>query len=66
MERLFMPSFSTKTGGTGLGLAISKAVISSFGGEISVASEPGEGTTVTIHLPPAGEGAAPPPRAEEE
>ena len=59
-ERLFQPSFSTKTGGTGLGLAISKAVVESFGGEITVESEPGRGTTVAIQFPPASIGESSP------
>ncbi len=53
LDRLFLPSFSTKTGGTGLGLAISKTVVESFGGGIAVSSFPGKGTTVTVRLLPA-------------
>jgi PAS domain S-box-containing protein len=37
--------------GTGLGLSITKAIIEGHGGSISVASQPGEGTTVRIQLP---------------
>ena len=37
--------------GTGLGLSLVKHVVSAHGGEISVASTPGTGTTVTIVLP---------------
>lgn len=37
--------------GTGLGLAIVKSIIDSMHGSISVASEPGQGTTFTILLP---------------
>jgi signal transduction histidine kinase len=44
-----------KTHGTGLGLAIAKSVITAHGGQISVASVLGRGTTVDIRLPaPAG------------
>jgi signal transduction histidine kinase len=39
--------------GTGLGLAIVKLLVTRYGGEISVASQEGEGTTVTVTLPPA-------------
>jgi signal transduction histidine kinase len=53
LARLFEPNFSTKTGGTGLGLAITRTLVEAFGGEIEVASTPGEGTTVTVRLPPA-------------
>ena len=50
-SRLFEPNFSTKTDGMGLGLAIVKKIIDDLGGNISIASAPGSGTTVTIHLP---------------
>lgn len=45
--------------GTGLGLAIVKHIVERHGGDISVASRPGEGTMVTIVLP-AGLEAEPP------
>jgi signal transduction histidine kinase len=51
LARLFEPYFSTKAIGTGLGLAIARRNIELNGGSISVASEPGKGTTVTILLP---------------
>lgn len=44
------PSRARTTGGTGLGLAICKAAIEKAGGTISLASEPGKGTTATINL----------------
>ena len=57
MGRLFQ-SFSQaeastqhKYGGTGLGLAISRHFCRMMGGDIVVASEPGEGSTFTITLP---------------
>jgi signal transduction histidine kinase len=49
--RIFEPYFSTKVAGTGLGLPIAKRNIELSGGEVSVASERGRGTTVTIRLP---------------
>jgi two-component system, OmpR family, phosphate regulon sensor histidine kinase PhoR len=39
--------------GTGLGLAIVKLLVDRSGGEIRVASQEGEGTTMTVSLPPA-------------
>jgi two-component system, NtrC family, sensor histidine kinase KinB len=41
------------TGGAGLGLAISKSIIEAHGGQISVQSETGQGTTFTFTLPVA-------------
>jgi two-component system OmpR family sensor kinase len=38
-------------GGSGLGLSIVDAIVTAHGGRLDVASSPGEGTTVTIHLP---------------
>lgn len=40
-----------KYGGTGLGLAISKEIIEAMGGELSLSSEPGVGTTFSFSLP---------------
>ncbi|HWC35344.1 MAG TPA: ATP-binding protein [Mycobacteriales bacterium] len=47
------PARSRETGGTGLGLAIVKHAVSNHGGEVSVWSQPGAGSTFTIKLPPA-------------
>jgi CheY-like chemotaxis protein len=44
-------STSKKYGGTGLGLAISQRFCQLLGGDISVTSQPGEGSTFTITLP---------------
>jgi nitrogen fixation/metabolism regulation signal transduction histidine kinase len=56
MDNLFTPHFSTKRGGAGLGLTIVKKIIDDQGGDISVSSEQGKGTTFLIRIPvPEGE-----------
>lgn len=45
------PARSRQTGGTGLGLAIVKHIAASHGGDVSVWSMPGAGSTFTLRLP---------------
>ncbi len=51
LDKIFDPYFSTKQTGSGLGLATVRSIIEKHNGRISVASEPGQGTTFTIFLP---------------
>ena len=41
----------TATGGVGLGLTVSKSIVEAHGGQISVQSQVGQGTTFTFTLP---------------
>jgi signal transduction histidine kinase len=50
LPRIFEPKFSTRTSGSGLGLAISRGLVTSWGGEMTVSSERGKGTAMTITL----------------
>ena len=53
MQKAFEPFFTTKAvgKGTGLGLFLSRETVLAHGGSLSLESEPGRGTTVTVTLP---------------
>ena len=57
LQRLFQPFMQAETstarrfGGTGLGLAISHQIVTALGGELSVRSVLGEGSTFTVTIP---------------
>ena len=51
LQHIFDPFYTTKQHGTGLGLSLSYGVIKEHGGDISVESTLGVGTTFTISLP---------------
>lgn len=57
LEHIFMPFFQAEGGttrkfeGTGLGLALSKRLAELLGGNLSISSKRGAGTTVTLTLP---------------
>jgi signal transduction histidine kinase len=53
LQSIFDPFFTTKAKekGTGLGLSVSQGIVGKHGGQISVSSHEGEGTTFTVTLP---------------
>ena len=55
LDRVLEPLFTTKTGGTGLGLGLSVAngFVQQTRGALSMDSELGRGTRVTLNFPPA-------------
>jgi signal transduction histidine kinase/ActR/RegA family two-component response regulator len=66
LDRVFEPFFTTKEigKGTGLGLSQVQETVRQSGGLVEIASQPGQGTTVTILLPQADATAQPVPAAQ--
>lgn len=50
-QRAFEPFVTTHPGGTGLGLAVVYAAVQDHGGEVTIETQPGVGTVVTVELP---------------
>jgi signal transduction histidine kinase len=51
LAQIFEPLYTTKPGGTGLGLYLVQEIVTAHGGQITVESVEGQGTTFLITLP---------------
>jgi PAS domain S-box-containing protein len=68
LPHIFDPFFTTKANGvgTGLGLSICHGIVAALGGQVTVHSEPGQGTTFRVLLPTSDAADAPtPPRGSD-
>ena len=60
IEQIFEPFYRTTSvheaqiHGTGLGLPLARSIAEAMSGRLSVESEPGHGSTFTLHLPAFG------------
>jgi signal transduction histidine kinase len=64
LNRARNPFFTTRPSGTGLGLPIVQRIVEGHGGRLSLESQPGQGTTVTLLVPETGPNDLPPSGAE--
>lgn len=55
LAHIFAPGFTTKAAGSGIGLAVVDRVATAHRGRVLVDSAPGQGTTMTLVLPCAGQ-----------
>jgi two-component system, NtrC family, nitrogen regulation sensor histidine kinase NtrY len=51
MEKIFLPSFTTKSSGMGLGLAIARSIAEGMGGDITFTTAKDKGTTFIVTIP---------------
>lgn len=51
LDKIFVPFFTTKPGGSGIGLSICRQIVNRHGGDMSIRSEAGKGTSVVIRIP---------------
>jgi len=54
-EELYRVEQMEKTSGSGIGLALVKAIVERHEGRVNIESEPGEGTAVSLYLPPVSQ-----------
>jgi signal transduction histidine kinase len=50
LAKVVEPFFTTKPNGTGLGLSLARSLVWQNEGDLEIASEPGRGTEVRLHL----------------
>jgi signal transduction histidine kinase len=50
IDQIFVPFFTTKRSGSGIGLSLSRQIMISHGGDMTVTSEPGSGTQVSLRF----------------
>ena len=55
LEEIFQPFVTTKRGGSGLGLPLCRKIVRDHGGDMTISSQPGEGTQVKLTFPRAQE-----------